>query len=100
MDDNDVNEEEIKIEEDDIKIEITEAVEDDAERMCDLSPAVCKSAKSLQRHKKVMHDTRQFICPDCCVPVIGVKALSDHRRVHRTELLWNKKLLSSYCVTI
>ena len=86
MDDNDVNEEEIKIEEDDIKIEITEAVEDDAERMCDLSPAVCKSAKSLQRHKKVMHDTRQFICPDCGVSVIGVKALSDHRRTHRTFL--------------
>ena len=84
MDDNDVNEEEIKIEEDDIKIEITEEVEDDAERMCDLCPAVCKSAKSLQRHKKVMHDTRQFICPDCGVSVIGVKALSDHRRTHRT----------------
>ena len=78
------DEEEVKKEEDEIKIEINEEAEDDSQRMCDLCPAVCKSAKSLQRHTKVMHDTRQFICPDCGASVIGVKALSDHRRIHRT----------------
>ena len=80
------DEEEVKKEEDEIKIEINEEAEDDSQRMCDLCPAVCKSAKSLQRHTKVMHDTRQFICPDCGASVIGVKALSDHRRTHRTFL--------------
>ena len=36
----DVNEEEVKIEEDEIKIEIREEVEDNSERMCDLCPAI------------------------------------------------------------
>ena len=63
------DEEEVKKEEDEIKIEINEEAEDDSQRMCDLCPAVFKSAKSLQRHTKVMHDTRQFICPDCGVSV-------------------------------
>ena len=44
----DVDEGEVKVEENEVKIEITEEVEDDSELMCDLCPAVCKSV-SLSR---------------------------------------------------
>ena len=41
----DVNEEEVMIEEDEIKIEIREEVEDNSERMFGLCPVVCKTSK-------------------------------------------------------
>ena len=47
----DVNEEEVKIEEDEIKIEIREEVENNSERISNLCPAVCKTSKFLLRHK-------------------------------------------------
>ena len=47
----DVNEEEVKIEEDEIKIEIREEVEDNSKQMFGLCPAVCKTSKFLLRHK-------------------------------------------------
>ena len=47
----DVNEEEVKIEEDEIKIDIREEVENNSERISNLCPAVCKTSKFLLRHK-------------------------------------------------
>ena len=47
----DANEEEVKIEEDEIKIEIREEVENNSEQICNPCPAICKTSKSLLRHK-------------------------------------------------
>ena len=41
----------VKIEEDEIKIEIREEVENNSERISNLCPAVCKTSKFLLRHK-------------------------------------------------
>ena len=49
--------EEVKVEENEIKVEILEEQQDEA-RMCDECSAVCKSVRALQKHKKVKHDTR------------------------------------------
>ena len=79
-----------KIDEDDIKIEeeenvLIEVVDDvsredtETEKMCDLCPAVFKSGKSLQRHMKVKHDTRECICPECGISVVGMQKLAHHR---------------------
>ena len=84
-----------KIDEDDIKIEeeenvLIEVVDDvsredtETEKMCDLCPAVFKSGKSLQRHMKVKHDTRECICPECGISVVGMQKLAHHRRLHQT----------------
>ena len=69
-----IEEDDIKIEEDDIKIEEEnlqiEVVDDvnredtETENICDLCQTVFKSVKSLQRHKKVKHDTWECICPE------------------------------------
>ena len=53
-------------------------------RMCDVCSAVCKSVKALQKHKKVKHDTRQCICPECGISVEGMDKLRYHRKSHRT----------------
>ena len=81
--------------EDDIKIEeeenvLIEVVDDvsredtETEKMCDLCPAVFKSGKSLQRHMKVKHDTRECICPEYGISVVGMQNLAHHRRLHQT----------------
>ena len=41
----------VKIEEDEIKIEIREEVENNSEQICNPCPAICKTSKSLLRHK-------------------------------------------------
>ena len=62
----------VKVEQDEIRVEIIDEVKDDSEHMCDLCPAVCSSSKSRQRHRQVMHDTRQCICQECGVYVVGM----------------------------
>ena len=77
----------VKVEEDgedEVRVEIQDEVKDDSQCMCDLCPAVFNSSKSLKRHRKVMHDTRECICQECGFSVVGMKALNDHRRTHRT----------------
>ena len=70
--------EDIEVEENEIKVEISEE-EHEETRMCDVCPAVCKSARALQKHKKVKHDTRQFICPECGISVEGMDKLRYHK---------------------
>ena len=72
----------VKVEENEIKVEILE--EHDEARMCDVCSAVCKSVRALQKHKKVKHDTRQYICPECGISVEGMDKLRYHRKSHRT----------------
>ena len=38
-----------------------------------------KSVKSLQRHKKVKHDTCECICPECGISVVGMQKLAHYR---------------------
>ena len=83
------DEEDVKIEEDDIKIEEEnlqiEVVDDvnredtETENICDLCQTVFKSVKSLQRHKKVKHDTCECICPECGISVLGMQKLAHYR---------------------
>ena len=50
----------IKIKEDEIKVEIIDdVIHEEARLMCDVCSAVCKSDRALQKHKEVKHDTRQ-----------------------------------------
>ena len=74
----------VKVEEDEVRVEIMDEVKDDSERMCDQCPAVCSSSKSLKRHRQLMHDTRQCICQECGVSVVFMKALNDQKRTNRT----------------
>ena len=84
MEESDMNYEDIKVEEEEeIRIEIVEK-EKDTDHMCDLCSVVLTSAKSLHNHKKVKHDNREFLCPDCGISVVGAKTLVFHRRSHRT----------------
>ena len=68
--------EDVKVEENEIKVEILEEEHDEA-RMCDVCSAVCKSVRALQKHKKVKHDTRQ--CPECGISVEGMDKLRYHK---------------------
>ena len=84
-----IEEDDIKIEDDDIKIEEEnlqiEVVDDvnredtETENICDLCQTVFKSVKSLQRHKKVKHDTCECICPECGISVVGMQKLAHYR---------------------
>ena len=75
--------EDVKVEENEIKVEMLEE-EHEETRMCNVCSAVCKSVRALQKHKKVKHDTRQCICPECGIPVEGMDKLRYHRKSHRT----------------
>ena len=82
-----IEEDDIKIEEDNLHLEVVEDVsreDSETEKMCDLCPAVFESMKSLQRHVKVKHDTRECICPECGISVVGMQKLAHHRSLHQT----------------
>ena len=83
--------EDVKVEENEIKVEILE--EHDEARMCDVCSAVCKSVRALQKHKKVKHDTRQCICPECGISVEGMDM--DKLRYHKS-LIINYKQITHY----
>ena len=84
--------EDVKVEENEIKVEILEEEHDEA-RMCDLCSAVCKSVRALQKHKKVKHDTRQCICPEFGISVEGMDM--DKLRYHKS-LITNYKQITNY----
>ena len=82
-----IEEEDIKIEEENLHIEVVDDVDmedTETEKICDLCPSVFKSVKSLQRHKKVKHDTCECICPEYGISVVGMQNLAHHRRLHQT----------------
>ena len=75
-----VMDEVIEDEDNEIKIEMLEDVTHEESRiMCDVCPAVCKSVRALQKHKKVKHDTRQCISPECGISVEGMDKLRYHK---------------------
>ena len=77
----------VKVEEEEVRVEIVDEVKDDSEHICDLCPTVCNPFKSLKRHRKVMHDTRQCICQECGVSAVGMKALKKNtQNIHVTPL--------------
>ena len=82
-----VDEGDVKVEEEEVRVEIIDEVKDDSERMCDLCPIICNPFKSLKRHRKVMNDTRQCICQECGVSVVGMKASKKNtQNIHVTPL--------------
>ena len=80
-----IEEEDVKVDEETLQVEVADDVnreDTETEKICDLCPAVFKSLKSLQRHMKVKHDTRECICPECGISVVGMQKLAHHRRLH------------------
>ena len=82
MDEAEVKEEEDEMLEDE---DITNC-EETRMMMCDVCPAVCKSVRALQKHKKVKHDTRQCICPECGISVEGM----DKLRYYKSQITNHK----------
>lgn len=85
---------EVKEEEDEIKVEI---LEDDTHceetnMMCDLCPAVCKSVRALQKHKQVKHEA--CICPECGISIEGMDKLRYHKSQNCQLQITNHKLHS------
>ena len=65
----DFNEDEIKVEEDDVVV-------------CEECSQEFFSEQSLSQHKKKKHDKREFTCYDCGEYVVGMRKFIDHKRKH------------------
>ena len=64
---------------------------------CDLCPRTFVSKKKLKTHKKIVHNTDDFICVDCGFVSPSLSSLSNHRasckeRLKFSRILWNKHL--------